>query len=360
MEMQRPFFFQGKVLTSDGGPPPESAVIELVCGGSIRPQAHTNSKGQFSFTLGDNNASMMADASYGAGMDMPSSRGGMNPASPNMSGLGGRGYTERDLMGCELRANLPGYRSDVVSLSGRRFMDNPDIGVILLRRLAGVEGFTFSMTTANAPKDAKKAYEKGMDLAKKNKLAEAEQSFQKAVAAYPKYAIAWSELGRVQAALKKPEEAKQSLQSSIDADAKLVTPYLHLSSIHMQGQKWQELADSTARLTKLDPYTYPQMWLFNAIANINLQKLDDAEKSAREALKLDPDHRMPKASHVLGVILANKRDYPAALEHMRGYLNFAPLATDVEVVKKQVAELERIVGQAPAAEARPNPRPPQQ
>jgi regulator of sirC expression with transglutaminase-like and TPR domain len=69
---------------------------------------------------------------------------------------------------------------------------------------------------------------------------------------------------------------------------------------------------------------------------------------------------MPKASHVLGVILANKRDYPAALEHMRGYLNFAPLATDVEVVKKQVAELERIVGQAPAAEARPNPRPPQQ
>jgi hypothetical protein len=35
-----------------------------------------------------------------------------------------------------------------------------DIGTIRLRQLANVEGYTFTVTTAPAPKDARKAYEK--------------------------------------------------------------------------------------------------------------------------------------------------------------------------------------------------------
>ena len=78
-----------------------------------------------------------------------------------------RGVSERDLMGCELRATLAGFRSDIVSLNGRRAMDNPDVGVIILHRMANVEGFTYSGTSAFAPKDAKKAYDKGREAVKK-------------------------------------------------------------------------------------------------------------------------------------------------------------------------------------------------
>src|SRR5205809_80391 len=77
-------------------------------------------------------------------------------------GLGGAsrggGFSERDLMGCEIRAALPGFRSDVVNLSGRRAFDNPDVGTIVLHRLANVEGVTISAVSLQAPKDAKKAY----------------------------------------------------------------------------------------------------------------------------------------------------------------------------------------------------------
>jgi hypothetical protein len=77
----------------------------------------------------------------------------------NANGMGG--VRERDLFSCELRASLPGFRSDVVSLANRRFMDNPEVGTIVLHRLGNVEGLTISATTMAAPKDAKKAYDKG-------------------------------------------------------------------------------------------------------------------------------------------------------------------------------------------------------
>ncbi len=113
-------------------------------------------------------------------------------ASPNSGGM-----RERDLQTCDLRAVLAGFRSDLISLSGRRYMDNPDVGTMILHRLANVEGFTTSATSAMAPKDARKAYDKGLEDQKKNKPDDAQKEFQKAVEVYPKYASAWYELGRV-------------------------------------------------------------------------------------------------------------------------------------------------------------------
>ena len=45
-------------------------------------------------------------------------------------------------------------------------------GTIILHRLANVEGVTISAVSLQAPKDAKKAYDKGHDLLKKKKPAE--------------------------------------------------------------------------------------------------------------------------------------------------------------------------------------------
>ena len=103
-------------------------------------------------------------------------------------------------IGCELRGQLAGYDSQSLELGVRERLDNPNVGTILMRRLGPDEGSTVSATTLAAPKDARKAYEKGLDAEKKNKLPDAQANLEKAVAAYPKYALAWMELGKVQAA----------------------------------------------------------------------------------------------------------------------------------------------------------------
>ena len=128
----------------DGSDPPEPVTIERVCSSnSIRPEGYTDSKGHFSFNLGQNTG-VFADASTSIFSDI--SQGGLNSNSSGNSGGGAFGGTSQDTANwdCELRARLPGYRSDTVSLAGRRTLDSPDVGTIILYPLAKIQGMTAS------------------------------------------------------------------------------------------------------------------------------------------------------------------------------------------------------------------------
>jgi len=84
------------------------------------------------------------------------------------------------------------------------------------------------------------------------------------------------------------------------------------------------------------------------VANYNLQRFDAAEASARQTQALDPAHRWPKAHRVLGAILYMKKDFTGAAEQLRNYLAYAPDATDAGEIKAQLAELEKLSGDAKA------------
>jgi tetratricopeptide (TPR) repeat protein len=349
--MRRPLFLAGKVMMEDGTPPPDSVLIERVCNGQPRPEGYTDRKGRFSFELG-RNTHLVADASVGS-MNDPAyeSSSTMGPSSTSRGGasaFGGpnSGISERDLMGCELRASLAGFRSDVVNLTGRRLLDNPDVGTIILHRLAGVEGFTVSATSINAPKDAKKAYEKGVQALQKQKWEDGQKQLQKAVAIYPQYAAAWFDLGRVYEQQNNLEEARKAYGQAVAADEKFVKPYLQLANLAAREQKWEETAANSERVMKLNPFDFPGAYFLHAVAAYNLKKLDVAEKSCRDGLKADPQHRFPKMDHVLGVILAQKQDFAGAARHMKNYLQLAPNASDAEVVKSQLAQIEQWASQA--------------
>jgi regulator of sirC expression with transglutaminase-like and TPR domain len=87
----------------------------------------------------------------------------------------------------------------------------------------------------------------------------------------------------------------------------------------------------------------------DAVANFNLKKFDPAEKSALEAQKLDPKHVNPRTDYLLALIFSEKHDYPAAAEHLRGYLKNAPNAPDFAKVKDQLGQLEKYVEQTKEA-----------
>jgi len=355
MGYERPIYVSGKVMLQDGTPPPESLVIELICGGSPRPQGYTDSKGRFSFQLGANQH-MIADASSSGGGPFGSSGMGNDPWNRSSSGSTSRiGIDERSLAGCELRAVLPGYRSEPVSLAGRRFMDNPDVGTIILRPLSNAEGSTISMTSLMAPKDARKAYDKGREAAKKKKWEDARAQLQKSVELYPQYAAAWYELGVVHEQTKNPAEARKAYEQSLAADAKYVNPYMRLAAMAAMERKWQEVADTTERVLKLNPVDFPNAYFINAVANYNLQRSDAAEKSAREAIKLDTQHRIPRANHLLGILLADKQDFTGAREQMSNYLKFAPNAPDADAVKQGLAKIDQAIAAQSPAPAAPRP-----
>ena len=332
----RPIFLSGKVMLSDGGPPPEPATLELLCGGNARPQGYTDSKGRFSFQLGQN-TEVMADASYSPGIGGPGFGGYGSPSAiqnPNSM------VRPRDLTGCELRASLAGFRSDSVNLASRRSLDDPDVGTIILHRMANVEGLTISATSAMAPKDARKAFEKGREQEKKGKIEEAEKDFEKAVDSYPKFATAWNELGRIHEQKNEADAARKAYSQALAADAKFVSPYEGMYRLAARENKWPEVAEISQRVIHLNPYDFPAAYFFNAVANLNLKNLDAAEKSGREAVKLDTRHENPRAEHVLAVILAQKQDLTGATEHMHAFLKLVPKGPEAELVQKQLAQID--------------------
>jgi tetratricopeptide (TPR) repeat protein len=336
---QMPIFLSGRVMMDDGTPPATSISIQRVCSGSPHTMAYTNPKGQFSFQWGAPTG-IVPDAS-----EVSSGFGGMRGAddiTPNSmrNGQMGGGSMGMSMLGCELIANAPGFRSERVNLSTHRASDNPDVGNIVLHRIAAVEGTSVSATAINAPKDARKAWEKGSQLLHKNKPADAEKELQRAVDLYPKYANAWLDLGRARLQQKATDPAREAFLKAIEADPKLVDPYVELGELAANQQNWPDATKYLDRALQLDPVDYPRLWFEDAVADYNMKNYDRAEKNAREALRLAPQFRDPRANQLLGLILINKRDYAGAGAALRTYMQVAPKAKDLDQVKMQLQQIE--------------------
>jgi Flp pilus assembly protein TadD len=358
---QMPIFLSGRVMMEDGTPPPNSLSIQRLCSGSPHTVAYTNSKGQFNFEWGSPSG-IVADASESMSpisgarsSDMPGFGG--TRGSQMESGMGGP-----SLMGCELLVNAPGFRSDRLDLSNHRAADNPELGTIILHRMTEVEGTSVSATTLNAPKDAKKAWEKGQQALhaaqkmpagpKKSgrdaKLAEAEKELAKAVDLYPNFAAAWLDLGRARLMQGETVPGKEALLKSLSVDAKLVEPYVELGEQSAREQSWADAAKYMDHALQLDPVDFPRLWFEDAVANYNSQNFDRAEKNAREALKLPPARSDPHANQLLGLILINKHDYAGAGEALRAYVRLSPDAKDIDQVKAQLEQINsRLAATAP-------------
>jgi tetratricopeptide (TPR) repeat protein len=333
----RPIFLSGRVMFDDGSPVNNEIRIERVCSGNARLEAHVDSKGRFSFQLGGNTA-LDTDASN-------SSMGGFGQGgrSSNNSGTstGGFGSSRQDSMwNCELRAAYPGYRSDVVELGTRHSLDDPEVGTIVLHRLANVKGSTISLTTAAAPKPALKNYEKGIQLAQKGKFEEAQKHLLAATELYPKFAAAWFALGQTQQRENQTAEAQKSYEAAIEADHKFVSPYDQLALMAAQQGKWAEAAKYSKSAIDLNPVEFPSAFWYNAISNYNLKNSDDALKSAQALVKIDSRHRYPEAESMLAQLAVEKGDYPEAATHLRSYLQLAPNAKNAEALKTQLLKIE--------------------
>ncbi len=332
-------FLSGKVVLSDGTPPPDPVVIERVCSSNTHPEGYTDSKGRFSINLGSPSNAAFTDASSSS----------VDPLNPRNMPQGGT-INRAALMNCELRAVLAGFRSDTISLSDRRRMDNPDVGTIVLHRIANVEGLTISATTAMAPKDAKKAFDKGRESLQKGKAEDAVKHLEKAVDIYPKYAIAWNELGRLRLSLGQKLEAQTAFQNAIQADSHYVNPYEGLAQIAALDKNWKEVAQVTDRVLRLNP-DLPLAQYLSAVANLDLHNFDAAGRSADALVKMNAGETNPRVYHVVGLIQAQRGEYAPAAVNLQKFIDVAPPGSSVELAKKQLSAIQK---RAAAAEPAPN------
>jgi tetratricopeptide (TPR) repeat protein len=204
------------------------------------------------------------------------------------------------------------------------------------------EGLTISAKAAQIPAEARKDYDKGLEEKKNGNLDAAEMRFRKAVETHPQYAVAWLELGRVQAQKRDIAGARQSFHQSIAADAKLLGPFQELAQLAAHDKQWREVADDTDQLLKLDPANFPEFWFYNCVAKYYLGDIDAAENSALQGIRIDTQNQVPKMQYVLAQILAGKKDYPGAVEHLHKYLSLSPNGPDAADAQRRLEEIGKL------------------
>ncbi|HEY3740815.1 MAG TPA: tetratricopeptide repeat protein [Bryobacteraceae bacterium] len=243
------------------------------------------------------------------------------------------------LDGCQLRASLPGFQPYLANVSFQS-LDRTDLGLIVLKSAATKDGYTISLANANAPHDARLAYDQARKQLSKGNSKAARKELTKAITIYPKYAAAWLELGRIQMDSGDPSAARQSFEKALAADANYLPPYERLAVLALDAGQWQDLADTTERLIHLNAYEYPEAYYYNALANLGLQHLDDAAKSARQALEQD-SKRFSRAYYLLGMTLAKRGDFASAAAQLKLYLASQPPPSDSAKIQRQLTAFEQ-------------------
>jgi tetratricopeptide (TPR) repeat protein len=328
----------GKVATADGSPLPPRVAIQRQCGASPQTVAYTDRRGQFSFHWAVSEE-LIPDASETGGRIPIGS--GADPAVTSARTL--PGATGELMSGCTLRASAPGYRSDEIPLDSQKtHFENYNLGTITLKPTGSSGVQTVSATSSKAPSDARKAFDRGVEAVGKGKPADAEKDFEKAVAIYPQYADAWLNLGKLRLQRKADDAAAEALQKAVDADQKLVEALVYLGRLDVGKKQWEDAARNLDVAIQLDPVHFPDAWFNDAVAGFNLKNYDAAEKNVREAMKLDPQRKIPQSDYLLGLILAGKKDYSGAAEALRTYIKLSADAPDIPTAKAMLAQIEKL------------------
>jgi Tetratricopeptide repeat len=293
---------QGKVVMQDGSPPPKPVGIQRICSDLLgsAPGPITNRKGEYLWRMD------------------------VDPMRTRV---------------CHLEVNFPGYVSTQVDISGldgytKTAVNLPNI-VLGLR---SADPDTINDSESGVPGHSSSAWKAAMHAIDSGNLPEAENQLKQVVEASPKFERGWHTLGIIYENEVKLPEARDAYQHAIEADPKIVPPYVTLARACDRLKDWQCAANAADSEIKLDAkHLYPEIYLYQAVAQFGLKNLDAAKASAEQALqestRPDQKKKAARAEFVLAKVYAAQGDYTAAREHGAKYLELAPQTPDADLIK---------------------------
>jgi tetratricopeptide (TPR) repeat protein len=190
--------------------------------------------------------------------------------------------------------------------------------------------YTVSVEELKIPDKARNEYRKGLECMGKNDQPGSLSHFAKATQAFPKYYEAFYHMGAVETRLGRLEEARQAFQTAIDlsggkyAWAEFGFGYV----LYLEG-KGKEAEAILRRGLEVDENS-PDGYAILGMTLLGLNRLEEAEKSARQALVLRPG--FAQAYLVLADVYGRRRDYQMQVQYLDAYLQLEPTSAANEKV----------------------------
>ena len=201
--------------------------------------------------------------------------------------------------------------------------------------------YTVSARELMIPGKAQHEYEKGLGSLAKKDLPASLSHFTKAVQTFPDFYEAYYHLGVAETRLGHLDEAMQAFQKTIDlsggrhAWAEFGIGYV----LYLEG-KAEEAVTIIRRGLELDGSS-PDGYLILGMALLRVNRLDEAERSAREVLLRNAN--FAQAYLVLADVYGRRHEYRAQLQDLDAYLKLEPNGAESKIVREAREVVIRIV-----------------
>ena len=208
--------------------------------------------------------------------------------------------------------------------------------------------YTVSARELKISGKAQHEYKKGLECLTKQDLVGSVEHFTKAVQEFPEYYEALYHLGVAKTRQGQLEEAMQAFQKAIDmsggryAWADFGIGYLQ----YLEG-KSEEAVTTIRRGLEVDANS-ADGYLFLGMALLRLNRLEEAEKSAREALLRNPN--LAQAYLVLSDSYGRRQEYLAQLQGLEAYLKLEPNGADSQNARQARKKVQGLLDNKTVAE----------
>jgi Tfp pilus assembly protein PilF len=203
-------------------------------------------------------------------------------------------------------------------------------------------------TSANelrVPADAKRAFMKGMDALYRHDYPKAAEAFEKAVAAYPQYDMAYDNLGVTYVMLAQPAKARAAFERGVqlnDKNASADRNYARLLLGSNENARALELLNKSLSVEPQNPSTL-------TLISIAQLRTGDVDNALRNALKVHQlSHEPHEAAHyIAGRAYEEKQEYQQARVEYETYLQESPDGPEAVQVHRALARLTASASPAP-------------
>ena len=144
-------------------------------------------------------------------------------------------------------------------------------------------------------------------------------------------------LGEVRWAQNDRSAAFEAFEQARAVDPKYVAPYLSQAIMAMEEEQWMKAAQLSGQALELSPQLIKAHY-FNALANISLGRINIAEESALLVLDSNQVQTYPLIDYVLGLVEAQRENFPSAAARYRTFLDVRPNASLAEEVRGTLDE----------------------
>src|SRR2546423_7029408 len=202
-------------------------------------------------------------------------------------------------------------------------------------------GYTVSVKELNIPGKARREFDKGTDRLQKHDYVGGLAHFKEATNAYPDYYEAFYQAGLANMELRRWTDAEQDFQRAINltggghAEAEFA-----LGAVLCQRQAYADAEAALRRGRDVDSNSW-KGYVFMGEALFGQNRLDEAEKNAREAILRKPD--AASAYILLANVHVRRHQYVMALSDLDTYLKLKPTGPTSDQARDVRNAAQRVV-----------------